>query len=211
MNRMIKKTFTCALCLLLATLTLAGCSKGNKFDRSDNGGYVDKKTGIVYIDAPGCYEPIAMSDELYGVIGEAELYRIEGADPEKWLCEKIAGAVFYAEDVELPALDELDVSHAEIMLEDVALTKLSDKAIDDVIKAYTEGERISRPMVREEQIEINWRIRFADEDLGLYYQLAFMELTDGTKIIFNRFEGVCVEAGDILDSYISEYKDINEA
>lgn len=205
----VKKILTCAICALLCVAMLAACSSKNKFEMSD-GKYVDKKTGITYTDAPGSFTPIEVSDKLYGKLGEAELYEISGADPEKWLCEKVAGTVFYAENEELPTLAELDVTRAEILLEDVTLTQLSADTLAEVVRVFSEGERIIRPLVSSEQIEVNWRIRFTAESIGLYYTLAFMQLKDGTQIIFDRFTGECVVADGVLDAYVAEYKQINE-
>jgi hypothetical protein len=209
--------------LLISAMLFAACSKGNKFEMS-GGKYVDKTSGITYYAAPACYEPIEISDELYGTLEKVELYRMGDADPEKWLCEK-NGSVFYSSETELPALGGLDISYAEIVLEDTVLVKITDTSvIDAVVKAYADGEDVGRPYVATaEDYEINWRIRFADETRGIYYILSYVEIgesyvvedengaeTDlGKKFIFNRFEdNRCVVAGDALDKYVAEFKEL---
>lgn len=204
---------------------LCSCAKGNKIVLGDDGKYVDKKTNVVYIDAPACYEPIGMGAEQYGVIGEAQLYAVEGADPTEWLCDP-TGSVLYAEGIELPTLDKMDISYASLMMEDVELARISDGAvIGYVVDAYASGAAIRKPTYFENTLAISWRIKLADESLGLYYVLNYIELKedhvvtndDGTTVnygrafIFNRFEDKCVAAGDILADYSAEYNAINEA
>ena len=75
-----------AAILLTVAVIFGACSKGNKFEMS-GGKYVDKTSGITYYAAPACYEPISISDELYGTLEKVELYKMGEADPEKWLCE----------------------------------------------------------------------------------------------------------------------------
>lgn len=211
--------------LLTGALLLCGCSKGNKFEMSD-GKYVDKNSGITYNAAPACYEPIAVGEELYGTLKKAELYKIEGADPEKWLCE-VNGTVFYADDVTLPTLGKMNISYAEVVLEDTVLVTITDsEVIASIVAAYEEGNAVSRPYVASaEDYEINWRIRMADETLGIYYILSYVEINEdhivegdsgeeinlGRKFIFNRFEdNRCVVAGDVMDKYSAEFRELSE-
>lgn len=201
----------CVLCL-----ALSGCSKGNKFTEGSDGKYVDNKTKITYLSAPACYEPINMGDSVYGELGITELYAIEGADPQKWLCET-SGSVLYAEGVKLPSLAEMNISYANIVDNDNAVVTVRDgSVIGEIVRVYTEGERIRRPMVLESAYSANVRIKFADETIGIYYILAYVELKEdytvlnddgtetnyGKKFIFNRFDGTCVAAGDVLSGII---------
>ena len=220
------KKFTAVSALIFAvTLMLTACSNTNKFRLNDDGQYVDKKNNIAYIDAPACYEPIAMGEELYGEIGSAQIYEIVGADPERWLCES-TGSVFYASDVTLPALDEMDISYVGVTMEDVELVRLTDDAVvSALICAYSDGAEIRKPTYTDSMLDVSWRLKFADEGLGIYYVLNYIELTEdytvtnddgtqtnyGRKFIFNRFEDKCVVAGDALAAYVDEYKTINEA
>ena len=209
----------CALCVILV-----GCSKGNEFELNGEGKYVDKSNGVSYIDAPACYEPIAMGEEIYGHVGEAKLYQIQGADPHKWLCESY-GTVFYADDVKLPTLGEMNISYCNVVLEDTVLVKISEAtAIAAIVEAYENGESVTRPAVSSDSYDINWRLKMADESVGLYYILSYIEIDEdyvvenengeqinyGRKFIFNRFENRCVAAGDVMDAYAAEYRELNE-
>lgn len=215
--------FSAIVVILAVALLFTACSKGNRFEMS-GGKYVDKTSGITYYAAPACYEPIEISDELYGTLEKVELYRMGAADPEKWLCEA-NGSVFYSSDMELPSLGGLDISYAEIVLEDTVLVKITDMSvINAVVTAYEDSEDVGRPYVATaEDYEINWRIRIADETRGIYYILSYVEIGEsyvvedengverdlGKKFIFNRFENNrCVVAGDILDEYVSEFKEL---
>ena len=211
--------------VLLFSVALSACSASNKLVLSDDGKYVDKKTDIAYLDAPACYEPIAMGEELYGKIGSAEIYEVVGADPEKWLCEA-TGSVFYAEDIELPALNKMNITYALAIMEDVELSRITDGAtLSEIISVYCSGEDIRKPTYFEDTLSVSWKIKLADEELGLYYVLNYIELKedyvvtndDGTQInygrafIFNRYEGRCVAATGVLSAYVDEYNALNEA
>ena len=212
-----------AAILLTGAVIFSACSKGNKFEMS-GGKYVDKTSGITYYAAPACYEPISISDELYGTLEKVELYKMGEADPEKWLCEA-NGSVFYSSDMELPTLGGLDISYAEIVLEDTVLVKITDMSvINAIVTVYEDSEDVGRPYVATaEDYKINWRIRMADETRGIYYILSYVEIGDsyiveneqgkqtdlGKKFIFNRFENNrCVVAGDVLEKYVAEYEEL---
>lgn len=191
--------FLCALALLLCS-----CSGANKFEMKD-GGYLDKTSGISYVDAPACYEPIKISDTLYGRLGEVELYEIEGAEPKSWLCEK-TGTVFYAEDVKLPTLDEMNISYVELYTDAESVERITDGTLTSALVAlYTEGESVERPLAASaSDYEINWSLKLADEELGLYYAVSYWRV-DGQTYIFNRFENKCVLAENVLEDYEARY------
>ncbi len=223
---MIRKSryITAAVALALCVCAiLCGCSKGNKFVMQD-GMYVDQKTDIAYHDAPACYEPLAIGEERYGLLGEVELFEIVGADPTKWLSEA-TGTVFYADGVTLPRVDELNTAYMSLVYEKsleetIQIAKITDAAvIETVAKAYADGEAISKPSWSADMYDVNWRIRFADESIGICYVLAYFELdkdyittVDGTEVnygkrfVYNRFEDKMVALSDVLAPYVTEYK-----
>lgn len=218
-----KRFLICAVCLVCACTTLFfGCAKGNKFEMND-GKYMDSKTKISYIDAPACYEPIAKGEKIYGSYGDASFYEIVGIEPTKWICSD-SGVVLYAEGETLPSLREMNVSRTEVMLEDVRIAELTAEVSGQIIDLYSNGERISKPMTPDDSIETSWSIRFADESRGIYYVFEYFEMkadyvtktesgeeiNHGKKFFYNRFESVCVEAGDVLESLVDEYKELLE-
>ena len=209
------------LCLLLVcVIFLVGCSKKNEF-KLDGGKYADSKTKISYTDAPGCYAPVAMGDKIYGTFGDSKFYQIVGADPEKWICEE-SGTVLYAQGVELPTLGQMSVTRTDVMAEDVRIAQLTDATVKELISVYESAQRISKPMVTDGMLTTNWRIHFIDESIGIYYVLEYFELSEdyviksdsgeqinlGKRFLYNRFESVCVSAGDVLASLVTEYEEI---
>jgi hypothetical protein len=195
----------------------------------EDGKYVDKKTGIAYYDAPACYQPLSISEEKYGILGEVELFKMVGADPKSWLCEK-TGTIFYAEGVTLPAVNEMTVSYLSVVNDDKEVTRITDAAvIASLASTYVNGAEIEKPHWLTDAYVINWRLKFVDETLGICYVLEYYELSEdyvvtdvwgektnyGKKFIYNRFEndsaGKMVAADDILASYVESYKAQNGA
>ena len=206
--------------LLTLVLLLSSCTQSDdSFTDKGDGRYVDNKTQITYHAALGCYEPIAPTEEVYGTMGESVLYKMDGIDPEKWICDN-TGSVLYADGQTLPMLDGMNVSRVEITESDTVVYSIEDSAeIARIIADYQNGNKIRRPMVTESALDVNWRIRFADESIGVYYVLAYVELNEdhitvgddgaeincGKKFIFNRFDGTCVPVEDTLDDYVARY------
>ena len=202
-------TAVCAVLLTAATL-LCGCAKANKIRMTDDGKYVDKKSGISYSEAPYCYEPIEVGEKAYGRLGEIDFYEIAGADPEKFLTS--IGVVFYADGETIPQLSDMDIAYASVENDGKVDFSITDEAVlEAVVKAYVEGEEVMRPSAAMSATDyvVNWRLKLADEDLGIYYVLSYFEMSDGRKLLYNRFENRCVEAGDVLQEYVSEYAKTN--
>ena len=224
MTKRTRYIFSAVALLLCVCALLCSCGKGNKFVMKD-GMYVDKKTNVAYHDAPSCYEPLAISDEKYGMCGEVELFKIVGADPTKWLCEA-TGTVFYADGVTLPALNEMNTSYATLFYETETLAKITDASlIAAIAKAYVEGETLDKPSWSTSIYDVNWRIKFADETIGICYILAYFELNEdyigidetgteinyGRRFLYNRFEDKMVVVDDMLAPYVEAYKAANGA
>ena len=203
----------CALCAVLTS-----CARGNKFLAVD-GKYVDQKTKVAYTDAPACYTPVGISDEVYGRIGDITLYKITGADPTKWLCEG-SGIVFYADTETLPTLDQMSISKVSLTMEGAELDSFtSAEDIGLLTSAYLEGESIQKPFLNEDSYKINWRVTFVDSSIGICYTVSYFVLTEdytvvaedgsqinyGDRFFYNRFEGKFAPAGDVLDKYVDEY------
>lgn len=223
MRKHIKQYITGALALLLALCTV-GCAGKNTLKMNSDGSYVDKKTKVAYAIAPASYEPIASEGEAYGKIGDSDVYGVVGVDTSRLLCDS-NGTVFYAESIELPTLDEMEISYVSLVSSDG--TTLADVDSADVISAlvnvYCMGNEIRKPLYSEEGLSVSWHLKFADSELGLFYALNYIELkedyivtaSDGTKIdygnafIFNRYENRCVAVGDLLSSYVAEYGNSN--
>lgn len=207
-----KKTMIRALSLALACLTLAGslvsCSRLHKmvYDK-ENYTYTDQKTGIVYTDAPACYEPVAIGmeyakwkyDRNSGVI----FYEIGGMDPAKWLCEE-GKTVFCAEGETIPTLTEMAPEKVHLCIEEavtMVLTTITDtEDINALIDVWQNGEEVTYTGLEP---DINLRVKFESQIYpGLYYSLIYLEYSDGSKVLYDRYAGRCVNAGDALLEYV---------
>ncbi len=202
-----KKYIISAFCILLCVM-LVGCSS-NTFELTD-GKFVDKKTDIAYTDAPACYEPIEIGTKKYGELDSLVLYEIVGADPAKWLCES-TGTVFYADGVHLPTLSEMNISKSELLIDSANTIELSADISSAVIRAYSDGESIERPMPSGEELVHSVMLKFSDNSIGICYLLSYMELKEdyavgdtnyGKYFVFNRFEGRCVAVSNLLGEYL---------
>ena len=202
-----KRCITAACAVLLASaMLLCGCAGANKIQMVGGGKYVDQKSGITYNEAPYCYEPIAVGEKAYGRLGEVDFYRIEGVSPEKWLTS--AGVVFYADGESVPALSDMNISYATVEIDMNLNFNISDSTVLDALAdAYVNGAAVTRPSpaLPASNYLINWMIKLADADLGIYYSISYFEMKDGRKLLFNRFENRCVEVGDVMQSYVAEY------
>ena len=202
------KRYIIAFCTVLLTVTtlFCGCAKANKIQMTNDGKYVDKKNGIAYNEALYCYEPISVGEKAYGRLGSIDFYEIVGADPQKFLTSN--SVVFYADGETVPTLSEMNISYATVDIDAKLNFSINDSNVLDAIKeAYINGQAVTRPSptLPVSDYLINWSVKLADEDLGMYYVLSYFEMSDGRKLLFNRFEKRCVEIGDVMQEYVSEY------
>lgn len=218
------KRYVAGILAFLLILCMAGCSGKNKLKMNSDGNYVDKKTNVAYAIAPASYEPIVTESEAYGKIGDSDVYGIVGIDTSRLLCTG-DGTVFYAEDTALPTLDGMKISYVSLVSsEELTLVNIADAdTLSALVNVYCTGNEIRKPLYSEDSLAVNWRLKFADEEWGLFYALNYIELkedytvsgSDGTTVnygkafIFNRFENKCVAVGDLLASYVAEYGSAN--
>ena len=218
------KKIVLALIALLMALSLCSCGTKIQYNGEDNS-YTDKK-GNAYLRASSAYEPVSYkTDKTFGKliagIGEFDLYQIANAPEGEWVTTA-DGDVLYREGVKLPALGEFETSHIYVCREGESIhafaniTKAEDVAA--ILKVYLEGESIPYPSKTAEQ---NLRLRFAsDEYPFLYYRLVYLEYTSdvivyttdengnevgtnyGKYFIYNRDDGRCVPAGDVVHTYV---------
>ena len=215
------------LALIALTLALSLCSCGGakiKYDSKD-GSYTDKK-GNAYMRAPSAYEPVSYeADKTFGTltagIGEYDLYQIVGAGEGEWLTT-VHGDVLYKSNTKLPTLAEFGTDGIYVCREGEKIHAFANiQKSDDVaaiLKVYLEGESIPYPSRVATQ---SLRLRFvSDEYPFLYYRLTYLEYSsdvifyttdaDGQEIetnygkyfIYNRDDGRCVPAGDVVHTYI---------
>ena len=203
-----------ALACCLSLLVLPSCSK--KLTRQEEGGaFYDKKEDIKYYLASPAYEPIAMGEEVYAKAGKTEFFEIVGASPEEWLCQTYGG-VYYAEGVALPDIDEMNIDHIRVMDDTSLVSFVKDgDVIDDIIGVYLGGQTVE---FYNYTPKINWTLKFADEELGLYYVINYIEYAEdyieiadgvemnrGRKFIYDVYNDVFTPAGDWFDETVKSY------
>lgn len=203
------------LCLLLS---LCACTIGlhaMTYDRTDNC-YVDGRTGMVYMDAPGCYEPVAVGAEYacWRVQKGAKIifHEVDGMDPTRWLCEE-GKTVFYAQDEKLPSLREMAPEKIYLCMEEsvaLVVSEVTEAAdIEAIIALWETAESISYTGAEP---TLNLRLKFAGQAYpGLYYSLIYLEYGDGSRVIYDRSSGRCVEAGDVLAKYVGGEESAKDA
>lgn len=216
-NNILLKAVSVLLLVCTVGALLCSCGKGNKFLYQGEV-FKDKKTDVVYRYALACYEPISTEEEVYGSTDTTSFYALSGKDPLKWLCEE-SGTIFYAEDVTLPYIDEMDISYADICAETTS-TITRQKIVDGgdleaIINGYVEADGI---YYLGKTPESTFKIRFADTSLGIYYSLTFIRYADdytvygedssetnyGKDFLYNRFEDKFVPAPAELVKYVDE-------
>lgn len=202
------RILTAALAGVVLTVSLGACSRLHKvaFDK-EAGGYVDSRTGIVYLDAPGCYEPVAIGEEYarltYDGQGGVVFHEVGGLDPAKWLCEQ-GKTVFYAKGETLPTLREMAPEKVHLCIEEVntmVLTTVTDAAdIAALVDAWENGNEVTYSGAEP---TVNLRVKFESSAYpSLYYSLIYLEYGDGQKVLYDRYDARCVEVGDVLLEYV---------
>ena len=209
--------FKFASFLILVMMLLSSCAKGNKFEMQPNG-FVDKKTGVEYVVASWEYEPITVTDQIYGKYKEfdVEFFCLEGVDPAKLVADHV-GTLYHSSDIKLPELSEMNISHVNIYDEEDKLVRnISDAEFISALQTlYANGYNAYETIeIMNSDFEINQRFKFANEELGVYYVLAYTEYTTeftykdgegkectGKNVLYNRFAKKYV----VIDDFISDY------
>lgn len=207
MKKQIIRVLTLALACVMLVGSLTACRLHKvAYDKEDNV-YADSRTGIRYIDAPGCYEPVAIGKEYarmtYNGKTAVVFHEVGNMDPAKWLCEE-GKTVFYAEGEKLPTLTEMAPEKVHLCIEEAStmvLSTITDAGdISALIDVWLNGEEV--PYTGLEP-SINLRVKFESQTYpGLYYSLIYLEYGDGTKVLYDRYAARCVNAGDVLFEYV---------
>lgn len=195
------------LCIVLALLCicslLTSCGKLHKIKADGNGGYIDKKTGVTYYDAPACYEPFSYTEE-YAKFGDSTLCCIADLDPEKWLCSPDTDAVYHSSDITLPSFEDMTIKEIKLCYEDVytfqfAVITDADE-IAEVRDVYLNGEvGVGFSTTPEKLVAV--KILF-EECPNIYYSFMYGCNSDGEAYISNRSERKIVVANGLFDKYI---------
>lgn len=216
------------LCVALAAmLCFSACSA--KVVYSEDGDYTDKRTGKRYQMLSPNFEPVSyLAEKTYGTlvigIGEFDLYAIKGTEKGTWLTTQY-GDVLCAADQTVPTLESFGTSRVYICREEEKIHAIAtienQSEISVLLDTYLNGESIPYPAGKT--TEQNLRLRLASDTYKhLYYRLVYLEYTEdvivyttdengeevatnyGKYFIYNREEGRCVPAGDIVHANINK-------
>ena len=175
----------CAL-LLGCAMLLGGCSNLETLQFKDDQ-YVDKKNDIIYLPAPLCYEAVSVKKEGYARIKQngredETLYEISGVDPTKMLANELY-EVFYASDVTLPALWDMQTTEIYICeTQDITaqLFSITDAAdIEALISIYRDGSSFSHTRVPKETSDEHLYLKFLSRTHpSLYFCLEYLEFEE---------------------------------
>lgn len=197
------------ICAALAVLlTLSGCNIGLVRIEHDikTPLYTDAASGISYTYAPSCYEAVRVGDKYAKWKNESTtvlFYDMEGADPTLWLTEE-GKTVFYSQDVELPSPEEMGISEILVCAEDeyaVALVSISDaQHMSEIISTWQNGEAVEYTAATPVR---NYRVKMVSELYPwMYFNLIYVEYSDGTSYLYCRDLDRCVAAGDLIKGYL---------
>ncbi len=170
----IKKIGICAVAALLCicSVLLSSCAKGYRFGADEQGRTVNKKTGTAYNVAPACYQPIAVTEELYGSGDENTYYALAGVDPAQWLYGEL-GVLLYADGVTLPTLEQMNIGEIEMKENDITLSDriMDASVIGEIISQYTSGENLT---YLGGQAAVNIVLRLLDRERGICYEINYL-------------------------------------
>lgn len=204
-----KKTIP-LLCACLAALmllpTLASCSKRLVMD----GAYMtDRKNKVRYRDVSGSYQAKAVSKEVYATFKlngvKKSFYLIEGLDPLEWIASEY-GELYYSGEELLPDLTGFEANEMMICTNSdvpMSLSEIKDTALISEIVARCAGAQENG---LPDNADANYYgIRFSSAKYPhLYYCMKMAVCEDGVYL-FNRYEGIYVNIGALLNDYVPAF------
>lgn len=194
-----KSKFLLFLSILLILFPLFTACGGERVV-FENGLYRDTETKVNYRVAPVSFEPVAIGSE-YASCEDYSLFSIENADPLLFLCDD-TGAVYVSESVEIPSLAEFGADALYLgNLSDSfhAIAEVTDpETVSAIVKVFETGEKTAYPAV----FDSSYVLEFTSSDYPfLCYSVVFVS-ANGVNMLFDRSTGICVDAGDLLESIL---------
>ncbi len=193
----------CALLLLslLALSALASC--GERRIRFRDGWYVDSEAGIRYQVASVSYEPMAAGEE-YAACEDYMLYTVGEADPSQWLAEWFdgIGALYYAEGVHLPTLEEFKADCLYLGNAGDRFTAIAHTNHGGLIKAVVAAFSDCEKTILPPEYEAAYQLKFTSASYDWFCYSVMYIVADGRNILYDRGTGVTVDCGDLLKDLI---------
>lgn len=199
-----KKIVSLLICavLIVSSLVLTSCGKTLEFK---DGNYYCSQNGVTYQLVSFDYTPVALGEEYATLIDgnvETKLFRIQGAEPEKWLSTE-DGSLLCAVGEKIPTLDEMNVNEILVCYESVATISIAvvkeAKDVSAVVDNFKNGMELEYPVGKENE-------RFLKLHMSskiypwLYFSIAYVEFAEDIL--------ECDYPADI-DAY--EYRDVDDS
>ena len=221
------KSIAAFLAVLLITLVCSSCSSVGTLTPTEEGKYVNSKTGKVYVVAPDCYTAVSYNTDAPVALNDGiNFYAVNGASDDSWLYSPEFGILLYEENETLPTLAELQASVMDVRLEDDGIMKTAfeienAEKINAVLSAYQNGTELR---YMGDRANYTFYLEFTSSKYPfLVYNLVFMQFAEeyltygkdesgadivienGKNFLYNRTEERFVAIGDELQEYIDEY------
>lgn len=215
-NRIFRGLLQAAVVGVTVASLLCGCSKGPTIVDSSQG-CVDKDSGITYVHAPMCYEPVALGEQ-YGSLKVGDkityaLHEIDGMDRARWLSTEV-GDVLYAEGTHLPTLTEMKPVRLRICMDGATVVEVlcmdDAKTVQAVAARYEEGDAVTKP---SQSAPVQYTVRFVSEEYpGLYYTLTYLEYASsveengvdyGRYFLYDRMSGRLSAVGSAIHNALN--------
>ncbi|MBQ9132125.1 MAG: hypothetical protein IJX62_06620 [Clostridia bacterium] len=173
----------CALMLILSLL-LCGCSKVPSM-REKDGKYTQPKSGVTYLEAPGCYRASSyVKDRVVAKIENEKiddnlLYAINDEVSAEKMLTTDDFRLFYAEGTTLPTLQEMaphqiQLGQSDAITATYAIIKLAED-VNQLVDLYTQGPSFPSSAVVWVIMDYEkYELRFESTQYpGLHYYLEY--------------------------------------
>ena len=186
-----KKRFRFPLFLLALLALFASCSRTASFT-IDQGGYRNKKTGVIYMHASDNYRAwIYFEDNLVGTYSyrsqnvklKRNFYLMEGADGTLMdgvltdeNCE-----LYLAPDASLPALSDFSLASAKLCRSDAITVPIREFDANDAERfrnAVLNGTSFSYELVDQSAFVERYELLLLDRELPVLYRLIYLEFSE---------------------------------
>lgn len=203
------KRIISAIAAAVAVATLSACSHVVKMNYNDDGILCGGNAEYRY--APLGYEPTFQGEEYALIDNEMQeiLYTVGECDPKEWLTTEYAGAatmIYYSTDISLPTLEEMKPEKMYFCEQDTnvnALQVVGDtdegKALIAEIIAMLGNDDIENEIWPRGDINTTYQLKFYSPDWPAIYYNVVYAVGAGGNYFYDRVQGRCILAGDILD------------
>ena len=206
-----RKIVSLLLCLVtVMCLALSSCSGGSVLTYEKGKGYIDSKSGAVYVHAATCYRPVAFGEE-YGEmkIGDSityKVYAVKGMKTGEWLSTE-SRDILCKEGTKLPTLTEMKPHTLRIHTTEksgLEIKRIGDsKTVGAIAAAYENGERVTYPMTAAEK---KYTVKFVGDELdGICYELTYLEYAEDIE-----FNGESVGRFFLYDSSAKDFVPVGD-